>query len=95
MFDIVLNLADGESLDVNALKLNVHEAAGTVTGDENYESVRDQLKIKCLASAPAAPEKPKEAPPPEVPAEKLSKKDAKKAAKQEQEKEKELAGAKP
>ncbi|HVW23220.1 MAG TPA: sodium-transporting two-sector ATPase [Candidatus Saccharimonadales bacterium] len=60
MMDIVLNLPDGEKLDINALKLNVKEFATQVTGDDNYELIRDQLKAKCLTAQPAPAEAPKE-----------------------------------
>lgn len=48
MLDLVLNLPDGEELDVKALKLHVVEYAAKITKDEEYESIRDQLKTKCL-----------------------------------------------
>ena len=48
MLDIILNLEDNAELDVSSLKLNVHEFAQKVTKDEDFDSVRDQLKAKCL-----------------------------------------------
>ena len=60
MMDIVLNLGEGEDVDSNALKGNVHEFAKQITSDEQYDSVRDQLKAKCLITA-AGPAKPAEA----------------------------------
>jgi F-type H+/Na+-transporting ATPase subunit alpha len=52
--DIVLNLQDGESLDMSALKLNVREYALKVTGDENYEQVRNELKTRSLIALKGA-----------------------------------------
>jgi F-type H+-transporting ATPase subunit alpha len=48
MLDLVLNLPDGEELDVKALKLHVAEYAAKITKEEEYETMRDQLKTKCL-----------------------------------------------
>ncbi len=48
MLDLILNLPDGENLDLNAMKLHVMEFAEKVTGDDNYEAIRDQLKAQCL-----------------------------------------------
>lgn len=47
MLDLVLH-ADNNTLDVNAMKLNVNDFAPKVTGDDNYEELRDQLKAKCV-----------------------------------------------
>ncbi len=55
MFDLALNLPDGESLNLEALKVSANEFAGQVTGDDNYDSVRDQLKAKCLVELKGAP----------------------------------------
>ncbi|HWB38907.1 MAG TPA: sodium-transporting two-sector ATPase [Candidatus Saccharimonadales bacterium] len=55
MFDLVLNLADGEDLDINALKLNVHDAAAKIKTDEEYDAVRDELKAKCLVQVQGPP----------------------------------------
>lgn len=60
MMDIVLNLEDGAELDINALKLNVVEFAKQVTKDEDFDGVRDALKLKCVTQPP----KPEEAAPP-------------------------------
>jgi F-type H+-transporting ATPase subunit alpha len=64
MFDIVLNLEDGEDLDLSVLKISANEFAAGIKKDEEYDSVRNQLKDKCLvklkgvAATPAAnPEK--------------------------------------
>jgi F-type H+-transporting ATPase subunit alpha len=62
MLDIVLNLADGEEIDFEALKQNVEASAKDVTKDEDFDRVRDGLKTKCLvqqAAKPAAPAKEK------------------------------------
>jgi F-type H+-transporting ATPase subunit alpha len=55
MFDLVLNLGDGEELNIDALKLNANEYAKQVTGDDVYDSVRDQLKAKCLIELKGMP----------------------------------------
>jgi F-type H+-transporting ATPase subunit alpha len=81
MMDLILNLPDGEELDINAMKLSANEAAGQVTAEENYEAARDWLKAKSIIELMGAP-KPAvaEAPKPEEP--KLSEKDQKKADKE-------------
>ena len=56
MFDLVLNMADGEELDLNNLKLNVSEFAAKITKDEEFESIRDQLKVKCIVENKGAEE---------------------------------------
>ena len=61
MLDLVLNLPDGENLDLNALKLHANEFAAKVTKDEDYETIRDELKAKCiveLASTKTAAQPP-------------------------------------
>lgn len=70
MFDLVLNLADGEDLDLNALKLHAAEYAAKITKDEEYDTVRDQLKAACIvqlmgapSAKPAAPATPPTEPP--------------------------------
>ncbi|MDB5170572.1 MAG: atpA [Candidatus Saccharibacteria bacterium] len=82
MFDLVLNLPDGEDLDLNALKINSNEFAKRITKDEEYETIREELKAKCLIEIMGAPEpaKPAEAPPVAEPT-KEDKKADKKAAK--------------
>jgi F-type H+/Na+-transporting ATPase subunit alpha len=108
MFDIVLNMADGEDIDLNALKVNVHEFAAKITKDEEYDAIRDQLKAKCLIELKGAPaakteDKPAEAPPTEQPpaadkdtkqADKDKKAEKKEDKKETKKAEKELAGAK-
>lgn len=48
IFDIILNLAEGEEIDVHALKVNSIELAKKVTDDDKFEAIRDELRIKCL-----------------------------------------------
>jgi F-type H+-transporting ATPase subunit alpha len=67
MFDLVLNLPDGEDIDLTALKLNANEFAAKITKDEEFDAVRDQLKAKCLIEIKGGPEKPAEAKPEETP----------------------------
>lgn len=47
MLDIVLHADSTAPLDISTLKLSVAEYAAQVTGDENYDSVKEQLLIKC------------------------------------------------
>jgi F-type H+-transporting ATPase subunit alpha len=56
MLDIILNVGDNENLDISALKLNVTEYAGKITGDDTYDHVRDELKSKVVVSLKGAPE---------------------------------------
>lgn len=75
MFDLVLNLEESENLDLNSLKLNAEEFAKQVKKDEDYESVRDQLKLKCIVELKGAPtsfKAPAEPPKPKEPAEQKS-----------------------
>ncbi len=86
MLDIILNLAEGETLDVSAMKLNVAEFAAKVTSDDVYDKVRDELKAKSVLVVKGAPvEAP--TPPPEAP--KLSEKEQKKQDKKDEKAEKE------
>ncbi|MGZ6004643.1 MAG: sodium-transporting two-sector ATPase [Candidatus Saccharimonadales bacterium] len=48
MLDIAMNLAEGEVLDVKAMKAEVETMAALIKKDADYESVRDQLKIKSI-----------------------------------------------
>ncbi len=48
MLDIAINLNETEVLDINALKLAVNELAALVKKDEDYEKIRDELKMKTL-----------------------------------------------
>jgi F-type H+-transporting ATPase subunit alpha len=63
MFSIVLDLADGEQISINNLKQKVTEYSKKITKDEEFDKVRDELKVACLvggkapepaAAAPAA-----------------------------------------
>ncbi|HTB48677.1 MAG TPA: sodium-transporting two-sector ATPase [Verrucomicrobiae bacterium] len=58
MLDLVLNMQDGEDLDIGTLKLNVNEFAGKITKDEDYEQVRAQLKAKCSIELKGVPSQP-------------------------------------
>lgn len=93
MLDTILNLGDGEELDLQALKTNANEFAKQVTGEDAYESVRDKLKAQCLirlqVAPPAVPAKPV-AP---GDAKEHNPKDDKKAAKKEEKTKEEPAGA--
>lgn len=44
MMDIILNLEDGGTLDISALKLKVAEYAAKIENDEQFDKVRDELK---------------------------------------------------
>lgn len=77
MMDIILNLEDGAEIDINALKLNVHEFAKQVTSDEQFDAVRDALKLKCVTAPPKPEEEKPPEPPPEETDKKLSKHDKK------------------
>lgn len=102
MLDLILNLPDGENLDLNAMKLHVMEFAKQVTGDDNYEAIRDQLKAQCLiqVKGEAKPATPPEQPNPEAkPDDGKDKKDDKhkddkKEKEKSEKKDKELAEAK-
>ena len=48
MLDIALNLPEGEVLDVKAMKLAVEQTAALIKKDEDFDSVRDQLKAKSI-----------------------------------------------
>ncbi len=94
MFDLVLNMADGEDIDLSMLKLNANDYAKKITKDEEYDAVRDELKAKCLIVLKGAPEpaKPAEAPAPE-PTKAEAKADKKAAEKAEKESEKQTKEA--
>lgn len=48
MMDIVMNLEQGDTLDIGALKIRVAEFAATIETDEQYDKIRDQLKAVCV-----------------------------------------------
>lgn len=102
MFDIVLNMADGEQMDLNNLKLNSNEFGLKITNDEDFEKVRDELKKKCLIVLKGAPAEVKSDEPPaeslpaedkpvDKKAEKEARKEAEKAAKEAEKAAKEAA----
>lgn len=92
MFDLILNGVDGENIDLNALKLNVRDFASKITKEEDYASVRAELKAKCLVQLKGAPDvNPVEAAPAKVGPVDDDKKD-KKPKKDTKAPEKELAG---
>jgi len=86
IFDIILHLADGEEVDVNALKVNAAEFSKQIEKDEDFDKFRDQLKAKCLINT--KPPEPKTPPAAAVPPAGDSKDEKSKK------KEKEKAGAK-
>lgn len=51
MLDIVLNMQEGESINVEALKKAVSAEAPNVKADTDFESVRDSIKAKSLVEA--------------------------------------------
>lgn len=55
MFDIVLNLTEGEEVDLHALKQNANQLAEKIEKDEDFEHVRDELKTLCLVELKGAP----------------------------------------
>jgi len=55
--DIVLNVEEGDTLDMSNLKLNLKEYAAKITSEDNYEAVKAELKAKCLVQLKGAPEK--------------------------------------
>lgn len=55
MFDIILNVADGESIDLNNMKLKANEFGKKITKDEDFNAVRDKLKEQCIIELKGAP----------------------------------------
>ena len=53
MLDIVLNLEDGTTLDVNLLKLHSNDFASKITKDEDYDGVRALLAKEVVTGTPA------------------------------------------
>lgn len=60
LMDIVINLEDGERIDVDKLKLYVEQYAQKITNDSTFDAVRDDLKALCLTRSAhkAAPTQP-------------------------------------
>jgi F-type H+-transporting ATPase subunit alpha len=62
MLDVILNLTEGEELDVGKLKDLVKEYGAKITKEEDFDAVRDQLKSVCItkiatkSAKPALPE---------------------------------------
>ena len=48
MMDIVMNLEQGDALDIGALKIKVAEFAAAIETDEQYDKIRDQLRAVCV-----------------------------------------------
>ncbi|CAN5705884.1 F0F1 ATP synthase subunit alpha [soil metagenome] len=67
--DIVLNVVEGETLDMSNLKLNLAEFASKIQAEEDYDKIKVALKEKCLVYLKGAPEKPAEKKEEEKPAE--------------------------
>lgn len=66
MLDIILNIQEGEVLEISAMKLAATEHAARVTGEDVYEKIRDELKAKTLNMTktvlPKSPASPTEVP---------------------------------
>ncbi len=62
MLDIVLHADSNIPLDISVLKLNVTDYVAKVTSDDQYEHVRDELKLKASPLS-KAPEKAEVTPP--------------------------------
>lgn len=54
MFDIILGLEDGQTIQIDQLKKKANEAAAKVTKDEEFDAVRDKLKAECIGEAKVA-----------------------------------------
>jgi F-type H+/Na+-transporting ATPase subunit alpha len=53
MLDIIFSLTPEEDLDLVTLKANVKASAVKITEDDQYESVRDDLKRLCITTRPS------------------------------------------
>ncbi len=60
ILDIAINLNNGESIDLAALKSMANEMTAQAVSEENYEFTRNELKSKCLVEIKGAPSKPAE-----------------------------------
>ncbi|MHB1865405.1 MAG: sodium-transporting two-sector ATPase [Candidatus Saccharimonadales bacterium] len=59
LLDVIINLEDGEKIDLDKAKLNVNHYAEKLTGENNFDIVRDDLKALCLThSAHPVPRPP-------------------------------------
>jgi F-type H+-transporting ATPase subunit alpha len=97
MFDIILNLPDGQDLDIATMKLHVAEYAAKIKSDEDYDTMRDELKKTCVSGDDKKPAAPVETPPTakaESKDDKSKKDDKHDKTKEEKAHNKELAGAK-
>lgn len=65
MLDIILNLDAGDTLDLAKLKNSVLQYVSKIEQDDQYESVRDQLKLTCVLEDKNKPEE-RGAKPPEA-----------------------------
>lgn len=97
MLEIILNMNDGEDIDINAMKLHVKEFADQIKDDSQFEPLRDQLKAKCLIQILGAAPAPKPvevaAPAPVAPQTKEEKKEEKKEQKEHEKEEKKAVEA--
>lgn len=76
MLDILMNLDEKQSLNLEALKQKANETAATITADDQFEKVRDDLRNQSLLEGPkseapkveekSAEEKPAETKPEEA-----------------------------
>jgi F-type H+-transporting ATPase subunit alpha len=66
LLDIIINLNEGERIDVDKLKLHVIEYSNKITNDQDFNMVRDDLKALCLTRSAKPPTPPKEELGPEV-----------------------------
>ncbi len=55
MFDLVLNLGEGEELNMEVMKQKANEMAAQITSDDQYDAVRDQFKALCLVELKGVP----------------------------------------
>lgn len=67
MLDIVINRTDSEQIDLNSLRLNAPKYALKVTGDQDYDKLRDELKALCLIQLKGVPTSAKPAEEPKKP----------------------------